>query len=452
MQRILLPLVVLFWLAALPAFAQPYYSVVFRLDMNDYNGSYGIPEVNGTFNNWCGANCHPMSDPDGNEIWEVTVDSLTAGTIEYKYAWGNWTAQEALLPGGSCTQTTGSFTNRIYTVAGNATLPVVCWGSCGPCSGTPSSGTVRFRVDMNGYTGPTYTTVNLNGTFNGWCGSCAPMADPDNDSVYELNVVLPIDTIEYKFTVDGWTGQETLLPGSLCTRTVGTFTNREYIVTGNDTLDAVCWGSCNPCTGGPTSGRVRFRVDMRGYAGLPYNQVNLNGTFNGWCGTCAVMTDANNDSIYEIDIDLPIDTIQYKFTTDGWNVEEVLNPGDPCTQTTTTFINRYYIVEGNDTLDAVCWQSCTPCGQASKASDYAMPTLSVYPNPAHRHVHVRWTENQPPQGTLSISDALGRRVARLPLQAAIEYGISTAEWAPGIYFLQWSEKGQVGQLRLVVEK
>jgi hypothetical protein len=452
MKILTLPLFLLFCLMGLSSNGQTFYSVTFRLDMNDYNGSYGIPEVNGTFNNWCGSNCDPMSDPDGDEIWEVTVDSLTAGTIEYKFAWGNWTAQESLLPGSTCTQTTGSFTNRIYTVAGNATLPVVCWGSCGPCSGTPSSGTVTFKVDMNGYAGPAFTTVNLNGTFNGWCGSCAPMADPDNDSIYELSVVLPLDTIEYKFTVDGWSGQETLLPGSLCTRTTGTFTNREYIVTGNDTLDAVCWGSCNPCAGGPSSGRVRFRVDMRGYTGLPYNQVNLNGSFNGWCGTCAVMTDANNDSIFEIDVDLPIDTIEYKFTTDGWNVEEILNPGDPCTQTTSTFINRYYIVVGNDTLDAVCWQSCLPCGQASGVGETQPSAVRLYPNPAREFVYLHWMDGGQPDGTLYLCDASGRVIMEKDLSEAVHSGLSTECLSPGLYLVHWTQKQLRGHQRLIIQK
>lgn len=89
---------------------------------------------------------------------------------------------------------------------------------------------------MNGYTGPSFTTVNLNGNFNGWCGSCATMLDPDQDSIYELDLDLPLSTVEYKFTLDGWAQQESLLPGSPCTMTTGQYTNRFHNVTGNDTL------------------------------------------------------------------------------------------------------------------------------------------------------------------------------------------------------------------------
>ncbi len=41
---------------------------------------------------------------------------------------------------------------------------------------------------------------------------------------------------------------------------------------------------------------VLFRVDMSDYNGAtPINGVFLNGSFNAWCGSCAPMTDANNN-------------------------------------------------------------------------------------------------------------------------------------------------------------
>ena len=53
---------------------------------------------------------------------------------------------------------------------------------------------VTFNVDMAGYAG-TYGTVNLNGSFNGWCGSCATMTDDDGDGVYTLDVELQGGTV-----------------------------------------------------------------------------------------------------------------------------------------------------------------------------------------------------------------------------------------------------------------
>ncbi|MGB0977792.1 MAG: T9SS type A sorting domain-containing protein [Croceimicrobium sp.] len=107
---------------------------------------------------------------------------------------------------------------------------------------------VTFKVDMNDYTG-SFTTVNLNGTFNGWCGGCNAMSDSDGDGVWEVLLPLTADTIEYKFTLDGWTNQENFAGGEPCTVTNFGFTNRELIFTDDTVLPVVCYNSCNACTG-----------------------------------------------------------------------------------------------------------------------------------------------------------------------------------------------------------
>ena len=43
---------------------------------------FNIPELNSTFNNWCG-DCLTMSDSDGDEIWEVTVSLNIGDTINW---------------------------------------------------------------------------------------------------------------------------------------------------------------------------------------------------------------------------------------------------------------------------------------------------------------------------------------------------------------------------------
>ena len=64
---------------------------------------------------------------------------------------------------------------------------------------------VTFRVDVSTYEAG-YGTVNLNGSFNGWCGGCTEMTDNDGDMVYG-DVALAEGTFEYKFTLDGWTAR-----------------------------------------------------------------------------------------------------------------------------------------------------------------------------------------------------------------------------------------------------
>ena len=43
-------------------------NVTFQVDMNNYTGTFTAPEVNGTFNSWCG-NCAAMTDADGYNVW-----------------------------------------------------------------------------------------------------------------------------------------------------------------------------------------------------------------------------------------------------------------------------------------------------------------------------------------------------------------------------------------------
>ena len=48
------------------------YSVTFSVDMNNTTASFSTPEINGDWNSYCG-NCDPLSDPDGDNIWETTI-------------------------------------------------------------------------------------------------------------------------------------------------------------------------------------------------------------------------------------------------------------------------------------------------------------------------------------------------------------------------------------------
>ena len=114
--------------------------------------------------------------------------------------------------------------------------------------GTFAQNAVVFQVDMQDYTG-SYGQVNLNGGFNGWCGSCAVMTDNDGDNVYQLEVDLPPGTYEYWFTLDGWSHQEMFEDGDACTSTIDGFVMRTIDITEPTTLDVVCYNSCGVCEG-----------------------------------------------------------------------------------------------------------------------------------------------------------------------------------------------------------
>ena len=116
---------------------------------------------------------------------------------------------------------------------------------------------------MSEYVGPPFQTPELNGTFNGWCGSCAAMSDPDGDNVWDVTIDLASGNYEFKFSADAWGIQETLLPGSWCTQTNFGYTNRTLTVSEDTTLPVVCWESCDPCSSGPASYNVTFQCGRK---------------------------------------------------------------------------------------------------------------------------------------------------------------------------------------------
>jgi hypothetical protein len=99
---------------------------------------------------------------------------------------------------------------------------------------------------MSQYSGG-FGTVNLNGSFNGWCGACTEMTDGDGDGIYEVTLTLAAGTVEYKFTLDGWTVQEEFVEGTACTSTIDGYTNRTLTFAEDTVLDAVCWNECDAC-------------------------------------------------------------------------------------------------------------------------------------------------------------------------------------------------------------
>ena len=244
----------LFILSSLGLYAQT--NVTFRVDMNQSTMPAGyIPEVNGTFNNWCG-NCNAMSDANSDGVWELTIPLVT-GAYTYKFSYSNWTGQETLTEGSPCTVTNFGFTHRSLTVGPTAmVLPTVCYGSCSACGVTPPPPTqaqVTFKVDVSQSGLPVGAIPEVNGTFNSWCGACAPMSDVNSDGVWELTIPLAAGSYEYKFSYNNWAGQEMLIPGSPCTLTTGINTNRALTVgSAAMVLPSVCWNSCSAC-GVPTA-------------------------------------------------------------------------------------------------------------------------------------------------------------------------------------------------------
>jgi 1,4-alpha-glucan branching enzyme len=359
--------------------APPSYPVTFKVDMTNVTG-FTTPTVNGTLNSWNGT-ANPMTDANGDGIWETTIN-LQAGNYEYKFAYDNWAGQESLTPGSSCTMTTGAYTNRTLAVSAASTLPVVCWGSCSACNVVLPSYSVTFQLDMQNVSG--FTTPEVNGTFNGWCGNCNAMSDVNGDNIWETTVTIPAGNYEYKFAYDNWTGQETLTPGSACTMTTGANTNRTLSLTANTTVAVVCWESCVACSTtpgctdmnavnyNPAAGAndgsclfaTNFNVDMN--CTDPFTNVYVTGPWCGWCGaeTYNILADANADGIYSVSVNLAAGNVEYKYMVDDFIAQENLvddvQNGGTCAPITdgATYANRQIVV-GTTTNDT--YGKCSAC-------------------------------------------------------------------------------------------
>jgi hypothetical protein len=233
---------------------------------------------------------------------------------------------------------------------------------------------------MSQYSG-SFGTVNLNGNFNNWCGSCNPMTDADGDSIYETTLSVSTAGIEYKFTLDGWSTAESFTQGDPCTVTdpSGQYTNRYLLTIQDTTLEAVCWNSCSACSTAPpppppASSNVTLSVDMSNYTGS-FTTVNVNGDFNGWCGACNPLTDMGS-GIWEVTLPIAADSMDYKFTVDGWNDQENFAGGESCTKTKGGFTNRYLRILGDTAVGTVCWNSCSVCSSCDGLID-SVQTINV---------------------------------------------------------------------------
>ena len=381
-------------------------NVTFSVDMNSYGGSFGYVNVSGSFNGWCG-DCSQMSDADMDGVWEITMP-IADGDYDFKYSLDNWAVSEGLGIGAGweCTVQSGDFINRDLVVSGSdINIGTVCWDSCQPCAGagipgcmdasannynsmaTEDDGSCLFNltvsVNMNNY-GGAFTTPEVNGVFNGWCGGCAQLADGDADGIWDLTFEIQEGWYEYKFAVDGWADQENLVGAGDCVVTNFGNTNRYVAINGHTTQPVVCWGECADCVAnagctdsaaanynaaattddGSCEYIISFAVDMNQY-GASFTTAYVAGTFNGWCGNCNALADGDADGVWEGDIQIANGSHEFKFVLDNWTVQENFVGGESCTVSAGGFTNRSLTVSAPATYGPNCWNACDVCPSGS---------------------------------------------------------------------------------------
>jgi hypothetical protein len=114
-----------------PAPAVPQ-SVHFMVDMNSPKApsSFTQPYLTGSFNAWS-ATAWPMTDTDGDNVWEYTAMIDENMPIFYKFIADNWAGQEQFTAlDSACTAISGGFINRFHTVGSAADTLAFCFNYC----------------------------------------------------------------------------------------------------------------------------------------------------------------------------------------------------------------------------------------------------------------------------------------------------------------------------------
>ncbi|TNE78539.1 MAG: T9SS type A sorting domain-containing protein [Bacteroidetes bacterium] len=320
-------------------------NVTFSVDMTGQTVDASGVHVAGSFQSEAGAagdwlpGATALADQGGG-IWSVTVD-IPAGYYEYKFVNGiNWGQDET--PGNLC-KVNG---NRAISVGIDPLMvPVTLFGQC-----AGSDPTVLFQVNMKNESFQNPTGVHLAGDLQseaGASGDWVPdetmLFSPDNDSIYKFVTTLPVGSYEYKFlNGDSW-GDDESVPAACNSNG-----NRPLNVIGGvaQVLPAVEFGQCPP--------GVVFRVDMRGLT-ISANGVHVAGAFQGWDPAATEMTDVDNDSIFEVTVQMGAGTYEYKFINGNDSSDAETVPND-CQ----VGGNRSVTITGGVTLPVVKFGQCLP--------------------------------------------------------------------------------------------
>ena len=327
-----------------------------------------------------------MNDDDSDGIWEVTIPLEENSFFYWKFRNGyfnDWSAIEGAWEPNFSGLGCGFWDNgdRRILVSSENTIYDFCFASCDEvCPEPPVDVTLSLNTEE--YSGA-IQTVEIQGSFIGWGpGETLSLSDENNDGIWSTTISLPANADNnFYYLINGEIESLSNVGSCLAVDPTGEFSSTRLLQTSNnDTiLPVVCFESCLNCGDGiegctdPEATNfdenatveigecvynVLFSVDMTGISPNTYQTVNVNGTFNGWCGTCNELYDEDGDNIYTTTIPLPAGNIEYLFTLDGWDQQEAFNSESECIlgtpseeDSTFVYFNRIDSIEPMNTND-----------------------------------------------------------------------------------------------------
>ena len=365
-------------LLSLNSFAQPgTYSGNFILDLSLYSSTVSnVDFVRGN-------QVNTMTSIGNNQFSYNFSSFLLSPIIYYNFRVNGVDESFSVLNNCLFINPSTNDTSRFINLT-TTTPSIVCWESCNACPAAVPGCTdplannynpianldndsclynVTFFVDMS-ESNHIFDTLEINGTFNTWCGDCSQMEDANNDDIWEVTISLISGSYEYKFSADDWNIQEDLYESDDCVVGNPPYINRDLIVTGHQVLDTVCWNRCYSCDTERNFYNVAFKIDMSN-ATNSFTAPEVNGTFNNWCGNCWVLNPQGN-SIYSKSFNIDTSLHTFKFSADNWNIQENLDSSLSCVALgfdslgVLEFVNRELKLL-SDTIIDVCWESCIAC-------------------------------------------------------------------------------------------
>jgi hypothetical protein len=408
------------------------------VNMNQQTVSTNGVHIAGNFQGW-NPGSTAMTDANGDGIYEYTINTFVGEKIEYKFINGNAWGSDETVPLACRYNNSWNRGDSIANVADTA--ETVCFALCYNCAG------VTFQVDMN-QVSQSFTTPEVNGLWNNWCGNCNPMTDANGDGIWTVKLPLAVGTTqEYKFSADNWAIQEQNNPAAPCTNGNATYTNRVFTIPAQDTvLGVVCWSQCTAC-----DVDVTLKVNMaweKANNAISANGVHVAGDFQGWNPATTPMTDADNDGIYEVTVNVPANSsIQYKFINgNAWGADESV----PSACVVTGTWNRGATFAYDDsTMAPVCFGKCTDC---VASIDEALQNVSLFPNPNRGQFQlVRMDASTNVE--VSILDLQGKvlTVAKWN-EGAESLSVDLSNFANGVYMVRLTSEEGSRTLRVSVQK
>ncbi len=307
----------------------------------------------------------------------------------------------------------------------------------------PVTKNVTFQVDMNQVT-QSFTTPEVNGLWNNWCGNCNPLTDANGDGIWTTTLPLPVGTTqEYKFSADAWTIQEQNNPAAPCTNGNATYTNRVLVIPATDTvLNVVCWSQCTAC-----DVDVTLKVNMaweKANNAISADGIHVAGDFQGWNPGATEMLDADNDGIYQVTVSLPANSsIQYKFINgNAWGSDETV----PAACRVSTTMNRgATFAYGDSTMSPVCYGKCTDCAAGLGES---LQNVSLFPNPTRGQFNLARMDAAT-EVEVSVLDLQGKVLTVAVWAAGAEsLGIDLSNFANGVYMVRMTSDEASRTLRV----